>query len=87
MTATLTAPTRVTESTKMVIVRVTGRREELVSWATGDRWALDVMTLAAAQDPDVSAEWFWRPARTGEVEMLNRKRAGKKLPGWRSNVK
>lgn len=68
---------------KMVIIRKEGRSETPVSWATGDSWALQVMSKAVALDESPRAEYYWRIASPAEIDALERQRGPKgKLAGW-----
>lgn len=70
--------------TKMVICEIRGRKHVPISWATGDGYALQVMTAIACEKP-IGTELYWRTAHPGEIKRMeqDRKLAGvKKLPGW-----
>jgi hypothetical protein len=66
---------------KMAIVEIGPRgKETVISWATGDNYALQCISKIAAEHP--ATELFWRKASAAEIKALEKQRGKDKLPGW-----
>jgi hypothetical protein len=66
---------------KMAIVEIGFRgKETVISWATGDRFALECVTKIASQR--TTTELYWRKASASEIKALEKQRGNGKLPGW-----
>jgi len=67
---------------KMVIIRVQGKSEKLISWGSEGKYVNTYLYNLLYDERDPKVEYYARPAQGSEIAALNKKQVDGRLPGW-----